>query len=253
MKYLIFSDIHSNLEAFEAVLNEAEAQGVENYVFLGDAVGYYTNPNEVLEHLKLLPSLVIVRGNHDKVVAGLDDGADFNYIALKSALWNQEQISESNRRYLLSFPSGPIFVNDTLADLTFMICHGSPYDEDRYIFQESEAEEILRDSSLNSRLSFFGHTHFAVIYAFDGRRLYEILPDGDMCLLKLSPNLRYLINPGSVGQPRDANPKLSFAIFDSEAMTLSIQRCEYNIEAVQKKVIEARLPERLAIRLTLGR
>lgn len=251
MRYLIFSDIHSNLEALEAVLSEVKSQNVQKYLFLGDAVGYYTNPNEVLERLKSLQPLIGIRGNHDKVVAGLDNGENFNFAALKAALWNRERISKFNREFILSFPKGPLLIDDTF--MSFMICHGSPYDEDRYIFQAIEAKEIL--ISLDSPLTFFGHTHFAAIYAFDGRRIHEIYPEPaeDIHSLNLASGMKYLINPGSIGQPRDSNPKSSFAIFDSEEMRVSIHRCQYEISSVQKKAIESGLPERLAMRLAVGR
>jgi len=247
MLYLIFSDIHSNLEAFKAVLSTLSSNdGVDKYVFLGDAVGYGANPNEVLELLRSLEPLVAIRGNHDKVVAGIDSGFNFTRHALKAALWSIRNITGDNRKFLANLNMGPVVVDDI-----FEIAHGSPADEDDYIFSEWEARRVLISSE--QWITFFGHTHTPVIYRKAGSDVKRMSLDQDGCCYQLSRTDKYLINPGSVGQPRDHNPKSSFAIFDSGAETIEIKRIEYDIESTQNKILVTELPEFLASRLSLGR
>jgi len=246
MRYLIFSDIHSNLEAFKAVLSTSESNGVDKYVFLGDAVGYGANPNEVLELLCNLEPLVAIRGNHDKVVAGIESGFNFTRHARLAALWSRKQITEANKTFLAELNMGAVVVDDT-----FEIVHGSPADEDDYIFSDWEARRVLTSSE--RWITFFGHTHKPVIYRESESGFKRMSSGQDGCRYQLSSDDKYLINPGSVGQPRDYNPKSSFAIFDGDAKTIEIKRIEYDIESTQKKILVAGLPEVDASRLALGR
>lgn len=245
MRYLIFSDIHANLEAFKAVLSTLASGGVDKYVFLGDAVGYGANPNEVLDLLRSLEPLVAIRGNHDKVIAGIESGFNFTRHARMAALWARKQTTEANRIFLTNLEMGPVVVDDI-----FEIVHGSPVDEDDYIFGEWEARRGLMSSG--QWIAFFGHTHTPVIYREVESSLKSIYPDKDDYCYQLSSDEKYLINPGSIGQPRDRNPKSSFAIFDSDAEAIEIKRIDYDIEAAQQKILAAGLPEIEASRLALG-
>jgi len=196
--------------------------------------------------LRSLKPLVATRGNHDKVIAGIESGFNFTRHAQTAALWAREQITEANRIFLENLDMGPIVV-----DNIFEIVHGSTTDEDDYIFSEWEAKRGLMSSG--QWIIFFGHTHTPVIYREVGLNLKSMHPDTDDFCYQLSKDERYLINPGSVGQPRDYNPKSSFAIFDSDAETVEIKRVEYDIESAQKKILAAELPGFLANRLALGR
>jgi len=246
MRYLIFSDIHSNLEALNAVLSTVASYQIEKYVFLGDIVGYAANPNEVIDLLRTLKPLVAIRGNHDKVVAGIESGDNFNVSAQMAVSWARQQITADNRTFLTKLQRGPIIVDEC-----FQIVHGHPEDEDFYIFSEWDAMEVLDNSK--QWITFFGHTHFPIIYIQNYSNLSEEYPDVDSYCCSLSREKKYLINPGSVGQPRDSNPKASFAIFDSDADTIEIKRIEYDIKSAQEKIHKAELPEYLASRLSVGR
>jgi len=245
MRYLIFSDIHSNLEAFNAVLSTVASYQIEKYVFLGDIVGYAANPNEVIDLLRTLKPLIAIRGNHDKVIAGIERGDNFNFSAQMAVSWSRQHITAHNKNFLECLPQGPIVV-----DVCFRIVHGHPEEENFYIFRREDALEVLNNSK--QWITFFGHTHFPVIY-FQNSALSEEYPDMDSYCYLLSREKKYLINPGSVGQPRDSNPKASFAIFDSDANTIEIKRIEYDIKSAQEKIQKAGLPEYLANRLSAGR
>ena len=247
MKYLILSDIHGNLEALQSVLQELKSKDVEfdECIFLGDLVGYGASPNEVVEQIKALKPKAAIRGNHDKVASGVEGGYDFNYAARKAALWTRAQLSSEGKDYVAKLPRGPVEV-----DALFDIVHGSPWDEDYYIFDWQEALTAFQRSE--KRLIFFGHTHIPVIWSFNDAELDgEVIPEG-FDELRLEENRRYLINPGSVGQPRDRNPKSSMAIFDTDEMKMRFFRVKYDIAGAQKKIRATGLDEFLADRLAEG-
>jgi len=246
MKYLIVSDIHSNREALSAVLSFVKRKPWDKAVFLGDLVGYGANPNQTVDMLRSLKPLVAIRGNHDKVCSGLEDGELFNRMALEAAMWTRRKLTRTNLKWLRALPEGPAVV-----DGAFAISHGTPIDEDAYIFGEIEALNVFRQTSFP--VCFFGHSHFPVIFALSPDAITTILSVVPLFLLKLKPGVRYLINPGSVGQPRDGNPLCSFAIYDSESRTVSIHRQSYPLRRTQEKILKAGLPRPLADRLALGR
>jgi predicted phosphodiesterase len=246
MRYLIFSDIHSNLEAFNSVLSATASYLIEKYVFLGDIVGYAANPNEVVDLLRTLKPLIAIRGNHDKVVAGIESEDNFNLSAQIAVSWARQQITVHNKKFLEQLPPGPIVVDEC-----FQIVHGHPEEEDFYIFRSWDAQQVLDNSK--QWMTFFGHTHFPIMYIQHDSNLSEEYPDVDSYCCSLSREKKYLINPGSVGQPRDSNPKASFAIFDSDTDTIEIKRIEYDIKSAQGKIQKAGLPEYLAGRLSVGR
>lgn len=246
MRYLIISDIHSNVEALDAVLDELKDEQIDKYLFLGDAVGYAANPNKVIARLRSLKPLVAIRGNHDKVVAGLESGFNFRKSALKSALWTRKKISEKNMAFLQQLEKGPVVVDGLLC-----ISHGSPADEDYYILGIYDAKKVL--DRTEQWVSFHGHTHYPAVFHQKGNDIRSFSLDTTGSRFHLDRDRKYLINPGSVGQPRDSNPRSSFAILDTNEDILEIKRIEYDIESAQKAIKAAGLPRSNAARLELGR
>lgn len=244
MRYLVFSDIHSNLEAFEGLLKCDPVKKADKYLFLGDLVGYGANPNKTIDFFKELSSIYSIRGNHDKVIANLESSSLFNPVAAFSAEWSKLQISEANQVFLKQIKKGPEVVDHFIT-----ICHGSTFDEDYYVFSMFEAVESFK--FMETSIGFFGHTHFPVIYLLRNEKI-DIVPLTQETKIKLDPNTRYLVNPGSIGQPRDKNPNPSFIIFDSDRKELFFKRFTYNIKETQRKIREAGLPEILASRLESG-
>jgi predicted phosphodiesterase len=246
MRYLVISDIHSNLEALEAVLRAA--QKYDAVLVLGDLVGYGADPNGVVERVRALAPAAIVRGNHDKVAAGLDTAEDFNPMARSAAQWTRDALSPSTLDYLRALPEGPNVVDETLE-----ICHGSPLDEDLYVVADLDAARSIAVSRVP--VCLFGHTHVALSARMDGQRRLEIeAPQGHPEFeTRLDPDCKYLINPGSVGQPRDGDARAAYAIADTDRRLVTLYRVAYPIEAAQKKILEAGLPPMLAYRLGMGR
>jgi predicted phosphodiesterase len=246
MKYLILSDIHSNKEALSAVLSFVRRKPWDKAVFLGDLVGYGANPNQAVDMLRALRPLAAIRGNHDKVCSGIEDGELFNRMALEAALWTRRKLTRSNIQWLKKLPQGPLVVDDS-----FTISHGTPIDEDAYIFGEIEALNVFRHAEFP--VCFFGHSHFPVIFALSPDAITTILTVAPSFRFKLKPGVRYLINPGSVGQPRDGNPLTSFALYDSDSRVVTIHRIPYQVRETQAKILKAGLPRPLADRLSVGR
>ena len=246
MRYLILSDLHSNKEALDAVLSFVRRKRWDKIVCLGDLVGYGANPNQVVDTIRRSRSLVAIRGNHDKVCAGIEDGELFNRIALEAALWTRGKLTRTNLKWLTSLARGPLEIDDR-----FAIAHGTPIDEDAYIFGEIEALNVFRFAPFP--ICFFGHSHFPVVFALSTDSITTMLTRGQTFRLQLKPGMRYLINPGSVGQPRDGSPKAAFALFDSRAMTVTIHRISYPVATAQARIRRAGLPRPLADRLAIGR
>jgi len=245
MRYLIFSDIHGNLEALNALLKFAQKRRVDHFVFLGDLVGYGASPNETIQKVQALKPLAMIRGNHDKAVLGRDSIETFNPIAAAAIYWTRKEIARKNLEALSHLRRGPQIVHSS-----FMICHGAPFDEDYYIFGEFDAAEAF--DYLEVPLGFFGHTHFPFVYTRRDGAVEGTFLEGNANEIKLEKGVTYLINPGSVGQPRDRNPRTAFAIYDSEARTVKFHRLEYDIEQSQKKILSHKLPAALAERLSHG-
>ena len=245
MKYLIFSDVHSNLEAFKAVMTFIKNRKFEQFIFLGDIVGYGANPNEVIEEMKKISPLFIVRGNHDKAVAGLTNLDYFNPVAATAVIWTSKNLRPENLGFLKGLSSGPLKINEEIT-----ICHGSPWDEDYYMFNKFDALEAF--SFFDTKMCFFGHTHFPAIHILENGDVKTIYPTKFPFRAKIESGFRYLINPGSIGQPRDGNPLSSFLIYDSKKESITIHRISYDISTAQSKILEAGLPQMLASRLSSG-
>jgi len=243
MRYLILSDLHANLEAFTAVLADAASRRYDRVLCLGDIVGYGGNPNEVIDLLKAQRPSAVIRGNHDKVACGIENGEHFNDIARAAAVWTRDSLSEDNRAFLRNLPCGPVDAGG------FVISHGNPADEDGYLL--SEVDALMTFESVAFSVAFFGHTHFACCFATSGdRSRLEML--GEEHELRLDPEWRYLINPGSIGQPRDHNPRAAYAIYDRELALVTAHRVRYDVAMAQKKITDAGLPYPLAYRLEFG-
>jgi len=240
MKYAILGDIHANLEALTVVLADAEEQGVTHYASTGDIVGYNADPKACLQVLRNLKCST-VQGNHDYYTASNESMELFTPIAQKSIRWTRKQLSPFERKYLRHLP----LIRD-IEDFT--IVHSSLNSPHRwnYIFKRRAADANFMNQF--SPVCFFGHTH--VPLAFIKGKTTE---KGFYETLHIRPGKQYLINVGSVGQPRDHNPKTAYAIYDLEEQTVTLRRLDYDIETTQRKVRAAGLPFRNALRLASGR
>jgi len=247
MRYLILSDIHSNLEALDACLDVAQSRGFDQTLVLGDLVGYGADPNAVIERVRGLSPTAIVRGNHDKVACGLSSGRGFNAVAKSAARWTFDALTPDHRAWLAALPQGPRVVDDLVE-----ICHGTPLDEDAYIFDDADALPAIQAST--RPLCLFGHTHYPVAFQLAGG-LFDTAGEFGIAEteLELRDGVKYLVNPGSVGQPRDGDPRAAYAIVDPVARWMKIYRQSYDIEAAQAKITTAGLPDVLARRLAAGR
>jgi diadenosine tetraphosphatase ApaH/serine/threonine PP2A family protein phosphatase len=247
MRYLVLTDIHANLEALDACLQDANARGYDRTLVLGDIVGYGADPNAVVDRVSALKPAAIVRGNHDKAACGLDQAEGFNVVARSAARWTLEALTASHRAWLAALPTGPITVDDLVE-----ICHGAPFDEDAYVFDEADAIRSLRTSS--RPLCLFGHTHYAITFCLTNGVL-DSIPGATEALSRLAirATSKYLLNPGSVGQPRDGDPRAGYAIVDVPARVVELVRVDYDVHAAQDKILDAGLPEVLARRLEAGR
>ncbi|HEY6129223.1 MAG TPA: metallophosphoesterase family protein [Candidatus Acidoferrum sp.] len=247
MRLLILSDLHANLTALEAALAAASGKW-DAAVCLGDIVGYGPDPEEVSEKLQTLTKEVI-RGNHDKAVAGIMTSDDFNPVAKLAVDWTQAQLRPDVMAWLAALPPGP-----KTAQGVVMI-HGAFQDEDEYVFTPSQALEGLLDTT--TTLSFFGHTHHQGGFSYHQSDI-EVLPlrprpAESFSALQLEEGHKYLLNPGSIGQPRDGDPRAAFAIADFDHKIVEFWRVPYDIPSVQSRMYEASLPEALIHRLSLGR
>jgi diadenosine tetraphosphatase ApaH/serine/threonine PP2A family protein phosphatase len=243
MRRLVVSDIHSNLEAFQAVLDDAGS--VDEIWCLGDVVGYGPDPNGCVDLLRSHPHLCIA-GNHDWATLGKLDLRDFNPDAREANLWNRQQLTPENLAYLDELP-------ETREEEQFTLVHGSPrYPIWEYIIYPSTAQ--VNFEYLETRFCFVGHTHTPAVFrarAEEGATECETITPLLGELLKLGPEPLF-VNPGSVGQPRDGDPRASYIIFDSQALTIEYRRVEYPVETTQAKMIEHDIPLRLALRLGYG-
>jgi len=251
VRILLLSDIHANLEALDACL--AHAPSFDLVVNLGDIVGYGASPNEVADHSRAIGT-TFVRGNHDKAATGGMELEDFNPMAAAAALWTRNELTPENLQWLRALPHGPVPLPN-FPDV--QLVHGSPNDEDEYVVSLGDALAPL--ITLSIPLTFFGHTHlqggfFANGSSADGfRPEYKTVGQAESVPLQLKTSARYLVNPGSVGQPRDGDWRAAFALFDTDAMIVHFHRTPYNLKSAQDRIFDARLPARLATRLAAGR
>ncbi len=244
MRYAVISDIHSNLEALETVFREIDRIGVDRIVSLGDLVGYNADPNECVRMIEER-NILSLMGNHDAAVCGLEDPADFNPIARAAVLWTR-QVLEPRRR---SFLEG-LTPEATLSE-GIRLVHGSLIHRDHYLRSHYDIMENIRrmrGAEPEIRMLFFGHTHIQVAFAFEGEEPVVL----SSRKFSVRDDSLYLVNPGSVGQPRDRDPRCAFLLYDGEAQTVEFVRLPYDINACSEKIISAGLPGALADRLQTG-
>jgi diadenosine tetraphosphatase ApaH/serine/threonine PP2A family protein phosphatase len=245
VRFLIISDTHANWKALEAVLENAAGQ-YEQIVCCGDLVGYNPEPVRVLEWTRQYCAAV-VRGNHDKVVCGIESLEWFNEAAADAARWTTGQLAREQIEYLRGLPKGPQKLEH------FHIWHGSPRDEDQYVTSVQEASPAFENLELP--LGFFGHTHLQGVF-FDKQRRYgskAAVPKRETeIFVELEPDVLYLVNPGSVGQPRDGDPRAAYALYDSDLRLVCLRRVPYDIVATAEEIRKAGLPDVLAQRLFYG-
>ncbi len=242
MKYAIIGDIHANLEALTAVLEKAEACGAEKYVCLGDIVGYNANPRECLDIVRNLDLEVVIKGNHDEQASTDTELVGFNPQAALAIEWTRDQLTEEEKVWLASLPyRSNIGSKATVVHATLDMPHMWGY-----IFDKFSAGVCLGYQF--TQVCFFGHTH--VPLAFEK---YGEITGGKYEEVNFEPAHKYLINCGSVGQPRDGDPRAGFVIYSPEERKATLYRVEYDIETSQEKILNAGLPERLAQRLAYGR
>lgn len=251
MRFLILSDIHSNLDALEAALEAAPAYDV--VANLGDIVGYGACPNEVIDRSRELGN-IFVRGNHDKACSGIADVRGFNYVAAAAVVWTHHALRPDNLEWLKALPQGPLALEPLDG---VQVVHGSPRDEDEYLLASEHAADSLE--TVEIPLTFFGHTHMQGGFLLTNNQEITFHPryneenENESWEFSLDRPGKYLINPGSVGQPRDGDWRAAFAVYDSDATKITFHRVVYDIAKAQKRIRDAKLPERLADRLVHGR
>lgn len=248
LRYLILSDIHSNLEALEKTL--ALADGKHDQVLcLGDLVGYGPDPNAVISRIQPL-ARVIVRGNHDKACCGLTDADDFNFLARAATEWTRSQLTPDHFEFLRGLPNGPVRVDG------IELVHGSPFDEDEYIFDSLGAIQAFQ--SAEAPLVFFGHSHQQGGFLLTADKHLEpialpAIKNDEPAGVSFREDARFLLNPGSIGQPRDGDFRAAFAILDLDHQCVEFYRTPYDLAKTQEKMRAAGLPEPLIARLEIGR
>ncbi|HZS57169.1 MAG TPA: metallophosphoesterase family protein [Bryobacteraceae bacterium] len=245
MRFLILSDTHANWHALEAVLTDAEGR-FDQIVCCGDLVGYNAEPVRVLEWTRA-HSAHTIRGNHDKVVAGIENLEWFNEVAQSAARWTIHQLGAPQINYLKQLPKGPLQLD------CFHMWHGSPEDEDEYVTNTREAARCFPHFTLP--VAFFGHTHLQGGF-FKKQSRIGIIPavrkGQTESVIELEPDTLYLVNPGSVGQPRDGDPRAAYAVYDSEQRAVILRRVEYAVQKTAQEIRQAHLPDVLAFRLAQG-
>ncbi len=245
-KFAIFGDIHSNIIALDAVLEDARSRGVTDFLCVGDVVGYNAAPVKCIQRIRELGCLTI-RGNHDHYCSSPDVCLDdFQPLAASVIEWTRRQLGENDQKWLRNLP-----LEKTLLG-AFQVVHGTldtPSDWG-YVFDALSAEASFSYQTV--QLCFHGHTHVPIIY-MKHNGITRLDPKETGGSIKLEFGKRYFINVGSVGQPRDGDPRSSYAIYDHKSKVVEFVRVEYDIAAAQRQVLDAGLPERLAQRLALGR
>ena len=243
MRYLVLSDLHSNIQALDAVMDDAESHGFDQVVVLGDLVGYGADPAAVIDRTLALTPAVMIRGNHDKVCCGLESPALFNDAARAAAEWTGAVLDAGRLEVLRNLPKGPALVNAEIE-----ICHGAPFDEDHYVFDDVDASRAA--DAAGARICLFGHTHLPAIYA---TAQDPVIATGDPSdELRLPASGPVLMNVGSVGQPRDGDPRAAYGLLDQDKGTIRIRRVDYDIRSAQMAILNAGLPPWLAMRLERG-
>ena len=245
MRIGIFSDVHANLEALQAVLSAYQTVQIDRYVCLGDIVGYGANPNECCDIVRSLTDLVVL-GNHDAACAGRMSTEWFNSAARAAVEAHQQMLNTAHLSWLAQLP-----YRIELDDMLF--CHGSPYRQEEfpYILDETDVELIVQHVADRRPLTFVGHTHRGTAFIFREQPALRIWEDMHQ-RIQISPDTHYIFNVGSVGQPRDGDWRPAYAIFDTAARTFELQRTAYDVDTASEKIAHLGFPATLSERLFLG-
>ena len=241
MKYVIISDIHANLEALEAVRKEIDGISPDKVLCLGDLVGYGASPNECVEAARSI-SDVTVAGNHDFGAVGRTDIAYFNMYAREAILWTAKALKKENFDYL----SGRS-LSEAVDDSMRMV-HATPRDPERWNYIFSHEQALDEFGAFEEQICFIGHSHQPIIYELMDSETLIVNSDR----VHVREGRRYLVNVGSVGQPRDGNPRAAVCVYDLDKSEIAIKRVEYDVEGAKKRIIDAGLPPVLANRLSWG-
>jgi predicted phosphodiesterase len=240
MRFAIFSDIHANLEALEAVLADAQARKCTRFVCLGDVVGYNANPHECVKRIREL-DCPIVKGNHDEQASLVESSNDFNELAERAIQWTRDNLTEEDKAWLRDLP-----LRKQVRDFT--IVHATLDMPARWGYVFNNLDAAASFTYQHTSICFFGHTHVPMVFIRD-----EGVRREQKEYLHIEPAMKYFINTGSVGQPRDGNWRAAYCIYHSENNLVEQLRVQYDLAATQKKIIKAGLPKLLAERLALGR
>jgi diadenosine tetraphosphatase ApaH/serine/threonine PP2A family protein phosphatase len=242
MKIAFISDVHSNLEALTSVRKSLQNVGIDKVLFLGDIVGYGANPNECIEIIKDL-SDDILAGNHDWAAVGKSSAEYFNLVAKEAIEWTQDKLTEQNKAFLSS-----LALKGEWEELIFVHATPSHPEEWNYIFNIFDATDNFE--TFSQPLCFVAHSHQPVIFV---QTKTGSISSKRSTYMTLQKDFRYIINSGSVGQPRDGNPLSSYGIYDTEKKEYRLIRVQYDVTRAQKKILDAGLPSFLASRLGMGR
>jgi predicted phosphodiesterase len=240
MRYAIIADIHANIEAFQTVLEDTKAMNCTHYCCLGDVVGYNANPKECLDIVRQM-GMPCVKGNHDEYCSAETDLEGFNPHAQEAINWTREQLTEDDRKWLRELRYIRLVAS-------FSVVHATLDGPQRwgYVFDKMTAAASF--TYQNTSVCFFGHTHVPVAFVRDA-----MVRGGTYSKFKIEPGKKYFVNVGSVGQPRDGNPKAAYVVYDLDEGSIELRRLDYDIETTQRKIIDAGLPPRLAHRLAEGK
>lgn len=245
MRFGIFSDVHSNLEALESVLNFLNKEKIQSFLCIGDLVGYGPNPNECVQRIAGLKKVQGIAGNHDYAAVGMKATTWFNEFAARAIVWTKRQLKEENRNFLIRLPR---LIEASL----FTLAHGSPRDPiDEYLL--TPRQFLDNCEFFRTPVCFVGHTHIPSVFYTDSLGVIQHKPLADGETFQIDPNSKTVVNVGSVGQPRDGDARACAAIYDTEKNEVRFVRCSYDVKAVQEKMRQASLPLFLIERLSFGR
>ncbi|MDB6025793.1 MAG: Metallophosphoesterase [Verrucomicrobiales bacterium] len=240
MKYAIIADIHGNLEAFQAVLEDIQAQKCTHVACLGDVVGYGANPKECLDIVRQM-NIPCVKGNHDEMCSVDDTMEGFNPAAAEAVLWTRQQLGEDDKKWLRDLKYLKLVTSFTIVHATLDMPQRWGY-----VFEKLAAAASF--TYQNTSVCFFGHTHVPVAFIRD-----TVVRGGTYSKFRVEPGRKYFVNVGSIGQPRDGNPKAAYVIYDMDEGSIELRRLDYDIATAQAKILAAGLPPRLAERLSFGK
>ena len=240
MKYAIIADIHANLEAFQVVLDDVKEQNCTHVACLGDVVGYNANPKECLDIVRGM-NIPCVKGNHDEYCSSEDHLEGFNPHAAEAVNWTRKQLTVEDREWLRDLKYLRLVANFTIVHATLDVPQRWGYVFDKLAAAASFTYQ-------NTGVCFFGHTHVPVAFIRDSQ-----VRGGTYSKFKVEPGRKYFVNVGSVGQPRDGDPKAKYVVYDMDESSIELRKLDYDIPGAQKKILAAGLPPRLAERLAVGK